>query len=134
MSDGAHGQLYYCNGNVVGVRAVGMTFYVAIQDIERTYWTTAKDLCKNYTFCGNAKGILPSMGQLFTIYEYKAEVNSLLATYGGTTLSEGDYWSSTEWNNFQSSGVKIVSMVNGKNTGTGYGFGPFYARPILTSW
>ena len=134
MSDGAHGQLYYCNGNVVGVRAVGMTFYVAMQDIQKSPWTTSKDICENYTFCGNLKGLLPSKAQLITIYQYKAEVNNLLTSYGGTTLSQDNYWSSTEWSNFQSSGVEIVSMATGNTTGTGYYYGPFYARPILASW
>ena len=31
-SDGAHGDLYYCEGKVVGVRASGMGFFVAIKN------------------------------------------------------------------------------------------------------
>ena len=39
--NGAVGELYYCNGKVVGVRATGMGFYVAMKDLGNMTWSNA---------------------------------------------------------------------------------------------
>ena len=93
--NGAKGDLYYCNGTVVGVRATGMGFYVAMKDLGRMNWNSANSQCRNYSFCGNVKGTLPTYDQLVTLYYNKSRVNTLLSTNGGTQLTNDWYWSST---------------------------------------
>ena len=95
MTDGAHGDLYYCNDTVVAVKVSKMNFYVAIKDLGNMNWMNASSGCQNYSFCGNVKGILPSKDQLSTMYYNKALLNSLLSTTGGVKLKNRWYWSST---------------------------------------
>ena len=54
--NGAKDELYYCNGKVVGVRATGMDFYVAMKDFGYLNWNNANSQCQSYSFCGNVKG------------------------------------------------------------------------------
>ena len=55
-SNGAYNEIYCCNGKVVGVRATGMGFYVAMKDLGRMNWSSANSQCQSYAFCGNVKG------------------------------------------------------------------------------
>ena len=130
--NGAQGNLYYCNGTVVGVKASNMGFYVAMRDLGYMTWSNANSQCQNYSFCGNVKGTLPTKNQLLTLYNNKSRVNSLLSTNGGTKMTEGWYWSST---NYGSSGYSIVDMSNGNVNRyyNNYNY-PNYVRPVLTSW
>ena len=128
--NGAQGELYYCNGKVVGVRATGMGFYVAMEDLGYMIWSNANSQCRNYSFCGNVKGTLPTREQLLSIYQNKSRVNSLLSTNGGTQLTNSYYWSST----YSVSSYYVVSMSNG-NVDDYYGsYGSHYVRPVLASW
>ena len=128
--NGAQGELYYCNGKVVGVRATGMGFYVAMKDLGYMTWSNANNQCRNYSFCGNVKGTLPTKDQLLSIYQNKSRVNTLLSTNGGTNLTENWYWSSTyrDYRNYY-----IVNMSNG-NVGSDYDVDSHYVRPVLASW
>ena len=129
--NGAQGNLYYCNGTVVGVRATGMCFYVAIKDLGYINWDDANSQCQSYAFCGNIKGTLPTKEQLLSIYNNKSQINSLLSTNGGTQLSNRGYWSSTEdYNDSYTSGFFIVMMSDGSVYSDHY-FEDSYARPIL---
>ena len=131
--NGAVGDLYYCNGKVVGVKASGMSFYVAMKDLGRMNWSSANSQCRNYSFCGNVKGTLPTKDQLLTLYNNKSRVNSLLSTNGGTQLTNNYYWSST--GNGRGS-YYIVDMSNG-SVGGGYNannYNNYYVRPVLASW
>ena len=129
--NGAQGNLYYCNGTVVGVRATGMCFYVAIKDLGYINWDDANSQCQSYAFCGNIKGTLPTKEQLLSIYNNKSQINSLLSTNGGTQLSNRRYWSSTEdYNDSYTSGFFIVMMSDGSVYSDHY-FEDSYARPIL---
>ena len=94
--NGPDGEVYKCNGKVVGVRATGMGFYVAMKDLGRTYWSDAISQCQNYSFCGYIKGTSPTLDQLRSIFKNKSRVNTLLSTNGGTQLTNGYYWSSTK--------------------------------------
>ena len=127
--NGAQGNLYYCNGAVVGVKASSMNFYVAMGNLGSMDWYGANSSYQNYSFCGNLKGTLPSSKQLVTIYDNKSTINSLLSTNGGTKMSENWYWSSTDYNSY----YYIVDMSNG-SVDTNYYSGNFYVRPILASW
>ena len=133
--NGAQGDLYYCNGTVVGVKADGMDFYVAMRDLGTMNWSNANYLCQSYVFCGNVKGTLPTKEQLLSTYNNKSVVNSLLSTNGGTQLANADYWSST--GNYGSSVgyyYYIVNMLGGNVLGYSSNNGNTNARPVLTSW
>ena len=130
--NGAVGDLYYCNGTVVGVKASGMNFYVAIKDLANMNWSNANSSCRYYSFCG-VSGTLPTSEQLVTIYNHKSSINSLLSSNGGTKMTEGRYWSST---NYGDNNYYAVDMPSGSvhrlpdaNRYNGYN-----VRPILTSW
>ena len=127
--NGAVGELYYCNGKVVGVRATGMGFYVAMKDLGRMNWSSANSQCRNYSFCGNVKGTLPTKDQLLSIYQNKSRVNSLLSTNGGTQLTNGWHWSSTS----SGYGYYLVGMSDGNVSSSGY-YNAHYVRPVLASW
>ena len=127
--NGAQGELYYCNGTVVGVRATGMGFYVAMKDLGQMNWNKANSQCQSYAFCGNVKGTLPTLDQLKTLYNNKSRVNTLLSTNGGTQLTNDWYWSST------SDGYGYYYIVDMSDGGVSYYMSSSACvRPILTSW
>ncbi len=130
--NGADGDVYKCNGKVVGIRNTGMDFYVAMRDLGSMYWDDGNNACRNYSFCGNIRGILPSKDQLLTIYKNKSQVNSLLSTNGGTKLAEKQYWSSTpgSTNDIHN----IVHMSNGSSIAGDNDTSHGYVRPVLTSY
>ena len=128
--NGAQGELYYCNGTVVGVRATGMGFYVALRDLGQMNWSSANSQCQSYAFCGNVKGTLPTVDQLLTLYSNKSRVNTLLSTNSGTQLTNRYYWSST------GNGSKSYYVVDMSHGGCNWllmtNFR--YVRPVLASW
>ena len=128
--NGAQGDLYYCNGTVVAVKASGMDFYVAMKDLGTMTWPSGKSACQNYSFCGNLKGRLPTKAQLYTMYDNKSSLNSLLSTNGGTNFSGGYHWSSTPGD----TGYYFVKMSNGHVDYHYNGNYDAYVRPVLTSW
>ena len=129
--NGAQGELYYCNGKVVGVRATGMGFYVAMKDLGNMNWSNANNQCQNYSFCGNVKGTLPTVDQLKSIYQNKSRVNSLLSTNGGTQLTNDWYWSST----YDGDGYHSIVYMSSGNVSYGYNYNSNdYVRPVLVSW
>ena len=129
--NGAQGNLYYCNGTVVGVKASGMNFYVAIKNLGEFSWNDAKQQCTNYVFCNNTKGSFPSKNQLVTIYKNQSSLNNLLSSYGGETIYYGYYWSSTYSGSYDN--YYAVEMSYG-NIETKYAGGEMFARPILDSY
>ena len=128
--NGAQGELYYCNGTVVGVKTTSMNFYVAMQDLGYMGWNNANSQSQSYSFCNNVKGTLPTLDQLLTIYNKKSLINSLLSTNGGTKMTEYVYWSSTY---YDSNRYYILHMYTGDGNWNTIS-NNFYVRPILTSW
>ena len=128
--NGAQGELYYCNGTVVGVKTTSMNFYVAMQDLGYMGWNKANSQSQSYSFCDNVKGTLPTLNQLLTIYNKKSLINSLLSTNGGTKMTEYVYWSSTY---YDSNRYYILHMYTGDGNWNTIS-NNFYVRPILTSW
>ena len=122
--NGAVGELYYCNGKVVGVRATGMGFYVALRDLGQMNWYSANSQCRNYSFCGNVKGTLPTEDQFKLLYRNKSRVNSLLWFNNGTELANGYYWVI----NSSGGGTRFDMSGNGEG-----GVGT-YVRPVLASY
>ncbi len=128
--NGAQGDLYYCNGTVVGVKTSGMNFYVAMKDLGSMNWNSAQSQCSSYVFCGNIKGTLPSKDQLVSIYNNKSAINNLLSTNGGTKITEGCHWAST----YDYSGeYYTVYMSNGYVDANSNNRNNFYARPVLVA-
>ena len=135
--NGAYEEYYYCNGRLVGVRATGMDFYIAMQDLGKLTWPNAYNQCLNYVFCGNLKGELPSTEQLQKLYYNKSRINTLLSTHGGATLRDTRYWSSA-MRATGDGGYLYFYYVNLSNGDDGYrydkGTSTEYTRPVLTSW
>ena len=131
--NGAQGELYYCNGTVVGVKAGDMNFYVAMNDLRKMNWTNAYNQCSSYVFCGSLKGTLPDRDQLLSIYNNKSQVNTLLSANGGTQFTNSTnncYWSSHPSGSNYYYTVDIYNgYVESHKTELNY-----YVRPILTSW
>ena len=132
--NGSDGDVYKCNGKVVGVKVSGMNFYVAMQDLGEMYWDEANNQSSSFVFCNYLKGILPSSDQLMTINKNKTKLNEILATYGGTNLIiGGTYWSST----YVVSGVSHYSVSlkdNPPNMGWGSDNVNHYVRPVLATY
>ena len=133
--NGAQGDLYYCNGTVVGVKSGNMNFYIAIQDLGLMSWDTANSRCLSYTFCDNKKGILPTKDQLVTIYNNKSAINSLRLANGGIKLTENYHWSSTYYSDAGIYGNKYykVHLAAGSANPSEEGMA-FYVLPILATW
>ncbi len=128
--NGAIGDLYYCDGVVVGVKTSEMNFYVATNDLGLMNWKDASNACYKYNFCNNIKGILPSKNQLTTIFNNRVQLNNLLSTNRGTKLIAESYWSST----YYGSGHLTVHMVYGPSDDYTHDNNERYVRPVLTSW
>ena len=134
VQNGAQGDLYYCNGRVVGVKAPGTSFYVAMKHLGEKTWDSANSSCLNYSFCGNTKGKLPTVDQLQTMSRNKSSLNSLLSINGGTNLIDGPYWSSTYSYYDLGYHYYIVDMSTGGVDGDHSNNTNCYVRPVLTSW
>ncbi len=134
ITDGAYGDLYYCNGTVVGVKVAEMNFYVAMKDLGTMDWSSAGNKSRNYSFCSELKGKLPSKDQLLLIHKNKSSLNSLLSTNDGTKLSNRYYWSSNvDSENFEYY-YYFVDMSSG-NYGWSYDrTNSYYVRPVLASY
>ena len=134
--NGAQGDLYYCNGTVVGVKASGMSFYVAMKDLGYMDWNSGDTQCLSYVFCNSLTGFMPSTSQLALIKTNKSTINTLLSANGGSSMSEGYYWST----DVDGAGGHYLVNMSSTNYGTG-NFGmssddmyAHYVRPILLRW
>ena len=132
QNNGMYNDVYCCNGKVVGVRATGMSFYVAKYDLPVLTWNSANSQCRSYAFCGNIKGTLPTKDQLVSIYNNKSRVNTLLLANGGEKMAEKAYWSSTY--NYDDRGYYFIVYMSNGRVGGSPSVGMAYVRPILTSW
>ena len=130
LLNGVQGDLYYCNGRVVAVKATGMNFYVAMNNLGQMDWDSAENGCRRYYFCSNLKGTFPTINQLETIYNNKSSLNSLLSTNGGAELANTSYWSSSGDTGYHA----YLNMYNGSIDRTNFRDTYFLVRPILTSW
>ena len=130
VMNGPDGDVYKCNGTVVGVKTADMNFYVAMRDLGYINWGDAYRECQKYAFCSNVNGKLPTKEQLRSIYNNKSQVNTMLAANGGTQLINGRYWSSTSVGSY----YYFVNMSDGSETYNYNSNYVSYVRPILTSW
>ncbi len=131
--NGADGDVYKCNGKVVGVKTGDMNFYVAMKDLGNMTWSNANSSCQNYSFCGNVKGTLPTFDLLKTMYSNKSLLNSLLSVNSGIKLTENYYWSSTYFS--YGSSYYSVDMSDGSAYSSyGGGIRYNYVRPVLVDY
>ena len=131
ITDGAYGDLYYCNGKIVGVKTSSMDFYVAMKDLGVIILGDANSSCRNYSFCGNLKGTLPTLEQLLEMYNNKSSLNSLLQTNDGKKLANDYHWSSTSghFNRY------VVDMSDGYAYDRYYDYDDsLYVRPVLVNY
>ena len=133
VQNGAVGDLYYCNGVVVGVKTSDMDFFVAMNDLGRMYWSSGNSACQSYSFCGNLKGTLPTKDQLVTMYNNKSTLEALLTVYNGNKFSMDYYWSSIYYN--LGSGYNGYYVVDMSDGGSSYGGGyDYFVRPVLVNY
>ena len=131
--NGAQGDLYYCNGKVVGVKTSGMNFYVAMKNLGQMTWSSGNSACQKYLFCGSLKGKLPSLDQLQMMYNNRSSLEFLLTSNGEKKFStDDDYWSSTPYTGNGSH--YVVDMSNGNVSFGNYNFGTSYVRPVLVDY
>ncbi len=134
--NGAQGNLYYCDGKVVGVRAPGMDFFVGMEELGTMTSANGSNLCRSIYFCGEHRAALPSSGQLLTIYQNKTNssatgVNDLLEKYGGELLANAKYVSSSTRGTYPDYYPIFIDMSNGRDS---YGWGKARVRAILENY
>ena len=128
--NGAQGDLFYCNGIVVGVKTADMDFYISLQESKKE-WSLGDKYCRNYSFCSSLKGSLPSREQLTKIYHNQASLNVLLSNNGGTKLSKDWYWSSQSGFSGYHCGITLSDGSLSCILSDG---GENYVRPVLIWW
>ena len=138
ITNGPDGNLYYCNGTVVGVKGPDMDFYISMKDLGQMNWKDANNACQNYNFCNNINGSLPTEDQLYTMIltNNKHTLSRLLPTNGGVELIDGYYWSSSYGGLINH--VPSYAIMHMPDGGMGNRWGnyldSYYVRCILTSW
>ena len=131
-SNGANGNYYCCNNDIVGVKTSSMNFYVAMKDIGEMNWTSANQACKNHVFCDNIKGKLPNKEQLLTIYNNLSAINSILYNVNGNKIgTEFYYWTSEYYGNPGYYYYYYINMLFGDEYESYLGHNNCYSIPIL---
>lgn len=88
---------------------------------------TAAKLCWNYGH-KDLQWYLPSLLELNAMCAYQDEINELMMLVGGTPLSTGYHWSSTEYSTSHSWGV---GFGDGISNAVGIKFGAYIVRPAV---
>ena len=128
-ANGAQGDLYYCNGKVVGVKTPNMDFYVALKDFSSDYWKNAYNTIKYNMFCEDTLAYMPTKDDLVKIYNNKNSLDDLFEKYGGKKLSSGYYWSETD--SGDSSYRYVLNMSNGSVVSYHVNTTPHFVRIVL---
>ena len=128
-TNGAQGDLYYCNGKVVGVKTPNMDFYVALKDFSSDYWKNAYNTIKYNMFCEDTLAYMPTKDDLVKIYNNKNSLDDLFEKYGGKKLSSGYYWSETD--SGDSSYRYVLNMSNGSVVSYHVNTTPHFVRIVL---
>ncbi len=129
FTNGFIGDLYYCNGTVVGIKVPGQNFAIAMNNSSsKINWYSANSYCSSYLFCGTGtEGRLPTKDELLKIHDNITYLQEQLQKNGGQQLfnefySSSDFYSETEH--------VVVNMVSGdisRNMVVNYN----YVRPVL---
>ncbi len=92
--------LFYCNGVVTGVE-ISSGLVMSLKDLGRLSWSDADKSCKNYSFCTDVYGHLPSLSEFNTLVQtnmtYYDRINDKFKQNGGEALTTKDsspayYW------------------------------------------
>ena len=67
VMNGPDGEVYRCNGSVLGVKTADMDFYVAMYDSGKVEYDDIGNT--TYSFCADTPGVIPTKEQLLTIYK-----------------------------------------------------------------
>lgn len=62
----------------------------------------AAEYCANYVFPNGKTGYLGALGEWKALYDNKAKVKELMTLIGGTAISDGNYWTSTQHSSYYS--------------------------------
>ncbi len=126
---GLVGDLYYCNGQIVGIRVPGQSFAIAMNDASSTMdWNSANSYSTSYRFCEASYGRLPTKDELSAIYNNITYLQEQLQKNGGQQFNSASYWS------LSLSDRSTYYTVNPVSSSTNNSFGPstsFYVRPVL---
>lgn len=66
----------------------------------------AAEACAVYTFPSGQKGYLPALGEWYLVFDRKAAIVSAMTLIGGTAIRSNFYWSSTQYNDYMSWGLR----------------------------
>ncbi len=127
----ADDNFYYCNGKVVGVKASGMNFYIALKNQGEKYWSEASNTANTYTFCDTVKGRLPKVSELKNLYQNLTAVNKLLKENGGQELSRDWYWTSEYYADNYDTSYRMVNLSDGSE-GDANNLYYAYTLPVLS--
>ena len=96
ITNGADGDLYYCNRQIVGIKVPNTDFYIMIRDIGSMSRDNALDSCRIQELCNNKTARLLDSEEFGSIISSGDEVNRLLSEAGGVQFTDGYiYWTST---------------------------------------
>ena len=84
-------------GTAIGTGATNTATIISVQGGTETSYAAGK--ASAYTGGGYTDWFLPSKEELNKMFENKGTINSTASANGGSNLSTGDYWSSSEYNN-----------------------------------
>ncbi len=131
-TNGLVGDLYYCNGTVVGIRVPGQNFVIAMKETsDRTFWSSANSYCAGYRFCGTGtEGHLPTKDELLAISNNITYLKDQLQKNGGQQFTSHGYWSSSPYGSDNNGKFWIVYLDDGYTSAFG-GSASHYARPVL---
>ena len=62
----------------------------------------AAEACTDYTFPSGQTGYLPAFGELQGVFKVGSSVESAMTLIGGTAINSSSYWSSTQYNSYNS--------------------------------
>lgn len=77
----------------------GITNTEVMVDLYGTSTSEAAGYCKAYSFPSGLTGYLGSAGEWNVASKYKDAIESALSVAGGSSMTYGDYWTSTFYNN-----------------------------------
>lgn len=77
------------------------------------------EVCANYTFPNGKKGYLPAYGEWKLAYDHKSEIVKAMSIIGGTEMSLGNHWSSTQYFNIYDINCRgwLMSWYDGHSVG-----------------
>ena len=128
--NGAQGDLYYCNGTVVGVKIGNTNFYITMKDFGPMNWSSAYTKCMTYYIDCNIGVIFPREQDLKNIYRNKTTLNTQLLQYGGDTLNDKLYWSTSCIDTSCQTHIS-VNINNGSSIYNTTDNKTYYLRPIF---